>query len=100
MGPKIYFRRYGYEPTKTNKFCNLFPAILCHCQDFLRKLPKLVITRNACIVYLLNFGTQFSTLLKYLFSQIKQPCRSTFNELSQSTVVYSDLLIFTYLGIL
>ena len=37
--------------TKTNKLCNLFLAILCHCQDFLRKLPKLVVIRNACIVY-------------------------------------------------
>ena len=87
--------------TKTNKLCNLFLAILYHCQDFLRKLPKLVAFRNACIVYLLNFGTQLSTLLKYLFLQIKQPCRSPFNEFSQSTIVYSDLLIFTSpLGIL
>ena len=75
--------------------------MLHHSQDFQRKLPKLVVNRNACTVYLLNFGTQFSTPLKYLFSQIKQPCRSPFIELSQSTVVYSDLLIFTSpLGIL
>ena len=64
--------------TKTNKLCNLFLAILCRSQDFLQKLPKLVVIRNACIVYLVNFGTQFSTLLKYLFSQIKQPCLSMF----------------------
>ena len=56
---------------KTNKPCNLFLAILRHCQDFIRKLPKLVNIRNACIVYLLNFGTQFSTSLKYLFWQMK-----------------------------
>ena len=59
------------EITKTNKLCNLFLAILGHCQDFLRKLPKLVNIRNACIVYLLNFGTQLSTSLKYLFWQMK-----------------------------
>ena len=75
--------------------------MLHHSQDFQTKLPKLVVIRNACTVYLLNFGTQFFTLLKYLFSQIKQPCRCPFNELSQSTVVYSALLIFTSpLGIL
>ena len=39
---------------------NLFPAVLRHGQDFLRKLPKLFKTRNACcMVYLLNVGTQF-----------------------------------------
>ena len=78
----------------------MFLAILYHCQDFLRKLPKLVAIRNACIVSLLNFGTQLSTLLKYLFSQIKQPCRSPFNELSQSTIVYSDQIFTSPLGIL
>ena len=57
--------------TKTNKKCNLFLAILCQGQDFLRKLPKFVVFRNACLVYLLNFGTQFSTSLKYLFWQMK-----------------------------
>ena len=37
----------------------------------LRKLRKLVNIRNACIVYLLNFGTQFSTSSNYLFWQMK-----------------------------
>ena len=57
--------------TKTNKLCNLFLAILRHSQDFLRKVAKLVNIRNACIVYLLNFGTRFFTSSKYLFWQIK-----------------------------
>ena len=89
------------EQPKLTNYVNCFFAILYHCQDFLRKLPKLVVIRNACIVYFLNFGKEFSTLLKYLFSHLKQPCCSLFNELSQSTVVISDLLIFTSpLGIL
>ena len=57
--------------TKSNKLSSLFLAILRHRQDFLRKLPKLVNIRNACMVYLLNFRTQFSTSLKYLFWQTK-----------------------------
>ena len=47
----------------------IFLAILRHGQDFLQKLPKLVNIRNVCIVYLLNFGTQFFTSLKYLFGK-------------------------------
>ena len=70
--------------------------MLCHCQDFLRKLPELFVIRNACIVYLLNFGTQFFTPLKYLFSQIKQPCRShflmSFLRVPLFTLIY-DLLL-------
>ena len=69
--------------------------MLYHCQDFQSKLPKLVNIRNACMVYLLNFGMRFFTSLKYLFWQIKWPCRSPVNELFQSTFVYSDLLLFT-----
>ena len=57
--------------TKTNKLFNLFLAILRPCQDLLRKLPKVVNIRNACIVFLLTFGTRFSTFLNYLIWQIK-----------------------------
>ena len=49
----------------------IFFAILRHSEDFSRKLRKLVNIRNACIVYLLNFRTQFSTCFKYLFWQKK-----------------------------
>ena len=34
---------------KTNKLCDLFPNIFRHCQDFLRKLPKLVTIHYACM---------------------------------------------------
>ena len=83
-------KSFGEQAKPTNYL--IFFAILCLCQDFLWKLPKLVIIRNACIVYLLNFGTRFSTSLKYLFWQMKEPCGSRFNELSQKTFVYSNLL--------
>ena len=79
-----------------NNLCNLFLAILHLSQDFLRKLPKLVIIRNACMVILLNFGIRFSIPLKYLFWQIIQRCGRLFNELSQCTFVYSDLLLFSF----
>ena len=59
------------EQPKLISYLICFFAMLRHCQDFLRKLPKLVNIRNACMVYLLNFGTQFSTSLKNLFWQIK-----------------------------
>ena len=57
--------------TKTNEFCNLFLAVFRHCQNFLRKPPKLVNTRNARLVYSLNFGMRFFSFLKYLFWQKK-----------------------------
>ena len=56
--------------TKLNELCISFLAILRHFQYFLRKLHKLVNIRNARIVYLINFGMQFSTFLKYLFWQM------------------------------
>ena len=57
------------KKAKPTKESNMFLGILCHCKDFFRKLPKLVNIRNACIVYLLNVGIQFSTFLKYLYCQ-------------------------------
>ena len=54
---------------KTNKLNKLFLAILRPFQDFSRKLPKLFEIRNACIVYLVNFGTKCSTFLKYFYWQ-------------------------------
>ena len=62
---------------------------------FLRKMPKLVNISIAGIVYLLKFGTHFSTFLKYMFWQIKYPCGSRFNEFSQNTFVHSDLPLYT-----
>ena len=53
--------------TVVNELCYSFLDILRPCQDVLPKLPKLVNIRKACIIYLLNFGTQFSSSSKYLF---------------------------------
>ena len=62
----VKYKSSGEYPKLTN-YVIFFLAILRLCQDFLRKLPKLIIIRNACIVYLLTFATRFSTFLKYLF---------------------------------
>ena len=41
--------------TKTTKSCKLFLVMLHHSQYFQRKLLNLVVIRNACMVFLLNF---------------------------------------------
>ena len=84
--------------TKTNRIYNFFFAILGPCQDFLQKQSfSFVKIRNACIVYLLNFKTRFSTLLKYFLWPVKQPSESPFNEFFESAFAYFDLL-FLHLG--
>ena len=55
-----------------------------------------IISRHSQCLH--SLFTQLWDAIFYPFevlSQIKQPCRSPFNELSQSTAVYSDLQIFT-----
>ena len=49
--------------TKTKNLCNLFSAILRHCQNFSPKLPKIVSICNACIVLF----TQLWDAVFYLF---------------------------------
>ena len=73
---------------KTKKPYNLFPANLSQFQDFSRKLPNLVKIHNAYIVYLLSFGTRFSTHLKYFCKQIKEASDSPSKEVSNKTSAY------------
>ena len=93
------FKIKALENSQKKQFMYFFPNIFRLCQDFYRKLPKLVKIRHASVVYLLNFGTRFSTSFKYRMELKSVHWRFCGNRITSLTLnLQSHWLIFVNFG--